>query len=161
MTRRSALWIGAAVTALLSGGFYVFLRSWTARAEIGPPRMEAASWLILCSAAVAIVGSFWLTRHIIRWLAASSPAGARGSVTALVSAYIFGGVSFPFALFLGVTIGASVGGGWGDQLIGSSGVVVGVGLGLFIMTVVVVAPAAVAGFLLGRLITRFLLSHKP
>ena len=121
-----------------------------------------SGWLMFCSAAVGVVASLWLTHRLIQWLSTSSFfAEARRSPATSITAYIFAVVSLPFALYLGVTVGGTLGGGWGDQLVGSAGTVIGLGIGLFGVTMLITGVAAVAGSLLGNLITKVLPSQRP
>jgi hypothetical protein len=85
---------------------------------------------------------------------------AQRSTATSATAYLLAAISFPFALFLGVTIGGTLGGGWGDRLIGPAGAVIGLGVGLFSITMFVAGAAAVAGYLLGNLITKLLPSQR-
>ena len=151
MTKRSILWAGIAVSGLLVAGMYLVLQSWTSRTGVEPAGVGASGWLAFCSAAVAIVVSIWLTHRLVQRLLT-----AQRSTAISVTAYILTVISFPFALFLGLTIGGTLGGAWGDRLIGPAGAVIGLGVGMFGITMFVAGTAAVVGYLLGNLITKLL-----
>ena len=81
-----------------------------------------------------------------------------------MGSYLGGFGAYPFALFLGLVIGVTLGGGAGEIVseaigLGTAGVVVGIGLGIFVVTEVVCIGTAFLGFLVGGL-TEKLLTRK-
>lgn len=147
-----AIWVILAAVLLLVIGQYFFLPGWYR--EVGT---NASGWLIMLSVAVGLSLSIWLLDFIIKKLLSGKPVDLFGlSTTARtgskIGAYLGGLSSFPFALFLGFVVGGNVGGGSGEWLdLGDAGIIVGIGSGVFVVTVLVCLIAIFVGFVLGGL----------
>jgi uncharacterized protein (DUF486 family) len=133
---------------------YFFLTAWYRELEI-----RTSGWLMMLSVAMGIALSVWLLDYVIQNLLDGKPFNLLGlSTTARtgskVGAYLTSVVSYPFALFLGFIVGGSLGGSVGEMIthplgLGSSGVVVGISLGVFVVTTLTGAVAVLVGFVLG------------
>jgi len=150
-----------AAVAFLAIAQYVFLLD-----LYGNAPLDASGWLILHAVAVGIPLSVLLTGYAIRKLL-SGEVFDLGSSTrrgSKMGSYLGGFGAYPFALFLGLVIGVTLGGGAGEIVseaigLGTAGVVVGIGLGIFVVTEVVCIGTAFLGFLVGGL-TEKLLTRK-
>lgn len=149
MKTKLVIGIVLAAVLLLVIGQYFFLPVWYREAGI-----RASGWLIMLSVAVGIALSLWLLDATIKKLLAGKLVDLFGLSTAArtgskIGAYVGGLGSYPFALFLGFVVGGSLGGGWGEVLLGTPGIVMGIGLGLFAVATLVSVVAALIGFVLG------------
>lgn len=103
----------------------------------------------MLSVALAIVLSIWLIDLLIKKLNATAPRNSR--IGSYVGAYSI----YPFALFLGFIVGGNFGGAIGENILGDAGTIVGIGIGVFIATIIASSVFAVFGFLLGGLTQKF------
>jgi hypothetical protein len=87
-------------------------------------------------------------------LASTAPRGAR------VGTYVFALLALPVSLVLGFVVGGNFGGGFGGQ-IGDSGTVIGIGIGICIVTSLTVVTAGFLGFIVGGLAHRFVKKRHP
>lgn len=138
--------------ALVIGQYYFLPESFR------EPGVKAFGWLIMLLVGLGIVLSVMALNYMINKLLSGKPNLFRLSSEAptgsKIGSYAGGLISYPFALFLGFIVGGSLGGGVGEMIthplgLGSSGVVVGIGLGVFVVTTLVSAMAVLAGFVLG------------
>ncbi len=150
-----------AAVAFLAIAEYVFLLD-----LYGNARLDASGWLILHAVAVGIPLSVLLTGYAIRKLLSGEliDLGSSTRRGSKMGSYLGGFGAYPFALFLGLVIGVTLGGGAGEIVseaigLGTAGVVVGIGLGIFVVTEVVCIGTAFLGFLVGGL-TEKLLTRK-
>jgi len=150
-----------AAVAFLAIAQYVFLLD-----LYGNARLDASGWLILHAVAVGIPLSVLLTGYAIRKLLSGEliDLGSSTRRGSKMGSYLGGFGAYPFALFLGLVIGVTLGGGAGEIVseaigLGTAGVVVGIGLGIFVVTEVVCIGTAFLGFLVGGL-TEKLLTRK-
>jgi len=148
-----------AAVVLLAIAQYVFLLD-----SYGDARV--AGWLILHAVAVGIPLSVLLTGYAIRKLLSGEliDLGSSTYRGSRMGSYLGGFGAYPFALFLGFVIGGTLGGGAGEVVseaigLGTAGLVVGIGLGVFVVTEVVCIGSAFLGFLVGGL-TEKLLTRK-
>ncbi len=154
MKAKSTIGAILATILLLVGGLVLFHEVWLFKA--GKPSWvmthggDLSGWLIILSIALGIALSVGLTGLAIRKLLASN-FGMRSDTRngGKIGAYLGGLVSAPYALFLGFVAGGNLGGGWGSVVLGKTGAILGIGLGLFVVTVIISLCAALAGFLLG------------
>lgn len=120
--------------------------SWMAEADL-------IGWSLMFSIAVGIVLSVWLIGLVIRKLLAGKPdllgLSTAAHTGSKIGAYLGWLASYPFALFLGFVVGGSLGGGWGEVLLGKAGIVLGIGLGLFVVVTLISVIATLVGFVLG------------
>lgn len=126
-------------------------------------RAGASNWLILHLVAVGIplsvvVIGYGIRRFLSGELIDLGSSARRGST---IGSYLGGFGAYPFALFLGLVIGGTLGGGAGGIVsdaigLGSAGVVVGLGLGIFAVTAVVCFVTAFLGLLVGGLAGKLL-----
>src|SRR5882762_4305160 len=128
--------------------------------------VDSSGWLILHSVAVGIALSVLLIGYAIRKLLSGGliDLGSSARRGSKIGSYLGGFGAYPFALFLGVVIGGTLGGGAGEIVseaigLGTAGLVVGIGLGVFVVTEVVCIGSAFLGFLVGGL-TEKLLTRK-
>lgn len=128
---------------LLAIAQYFFLPGWYRESGI-----KASGWLIMLSVAAAIALSVWLIRRVIQKLTITASRGSR------IGSYLGGYGVYPFALFLGFVVGGNFGGGIGDNAFGDAGTVVGIGVGVFIVTIFACSVGALLGYLLGGLTQR-------
>ena len=149
MKTKLAIGIALAVFLLVIGQYF-FLPGWYHEAGI-----RVSGWLIMLSVAVGIALSLWLLDSTITKLLTGKPVDLFGlsavaRTGSKIGAYLGGLGSYPFALFLGFVAGGNFGGGLGEWLgLGDAGIVIGIGLGVFVVTVLVSVVAALAGFVLG------------
>ncbi|TMH48087.1 MAG: hypothetical protein E6H59_02455 [Betaproteobacteria bacterium] len=150
-----------AAVAFLAIAQYVFLLD-----LYGNAPLDASGWLILHAVAVGIPLSVLLTGCAIRKLLSGEliDLGSSTRRGSKMGSYLGGFGAYPFALFLGLVIGVTLGGGAGEIVseaigLGTAGVVVGIGLGIFVVTEVVCIGTAFLGFLVGGL-TEKLLTRK-
>ena len=150
-----------AAVAFLAIAQYVFLLD-----LYGNAPLDASGWLILHAVAVGIALSVLLTGYAIRKLLSGEliDLGSSTRRGSKMGSYLGGFGAYPFALFLGLVIGVTLGGGAGEIVseatgLGTAGVVVGIGLGIFVVTEVVCIGTAFLGFLVGGL-TEKLLTRK-
>ncbi len=150
-----------AAVAFLAIAQYVFLLD-----LYGNAPLDASGWLILHAVAVGIPLSVLLTGYAIRKLLSGEliDLGSSTRRGSKMGSYLGGFGAYPFALFLGLVIGVTLGGGAGEIVseaigLGTAGVVVGIGLGIFVVTEVVCIGTAFLGFLVGGL-TEKLLTRK-
>ncbi len=139
------------IIALLVIAQYFLLPDW-----YRPLKVEASGWLIMLSVAAAIAFSILIIYSVIKMLIAGKLDPFNLSVTAhkgtKVGSYIGGVGLYPFALFLGFVGGGTIGGGLGDWLgLGNVGITIGIGLGVFLVTVALCCVGAFVGFLVGAL----------
>ena len=127
---------------------------------------RVVAWLILPAVAVGIALSVLLIGYAIRKLLSGEliDLGSSTRRGSKMGSYLGGFGAYPFALFLGLVIGVTLGGGAGEIVseaigLGTAGVVVGIGLGIFVVTEVVCIGTAFLGFLVGGL-TEKLLTRK-
>lgn len=123
---------------------YFFLPVWYR--ELG---VTVSGWLIMLSATIAIGFSGWLIHLGIQNLILSAAQISR------FGSYIGGYGVYPFALFLGFIIGGNIGGAIGENLLGDLGIVIGIGFGIFLVTLFFSSIGAFVGYLLGSLIQKF------
>jgi len=123
-------------------------------------------WLILHAVAVGVALSILLIGYAIRKLLSGEliDLGSSTRRGSRMGSYLGGFGAYPFALFLGFVIGGTLGGGAGEVVseaigLGTAGLVVGIGLGVFVVTEVVCIGSAFLGFLVGGL-TEKLLTRK-
>jgi len=131
----------AAAILLLLAAQYLLLPTWYA--ERG---MKLSGWLMMLSVAIGIVLSIWFVSAAIGRLTREASRGGR------IGAYLGGYGIYPFALFLGFLAGGQIGGGFGDQIFGEGGSIVGVGVGTFVVTVLTSFSGMLLGYLVGRII---------
>src|SRR2546426_717990 len=150
-----------AAVAFLAIAQYVFLLD-----LYGNAPLDASGWVILHAVAVGIALSVLLTGYSIRKLLSGEliDLGSSTRRGSKMGSYLGGFGAYPFALFLGLVIGVTLGGGAGEIVseaigLGTAGVVVGIGLGIFVVTEVVCIGTAFLGFLVGGL-TEKLLTRK-
>ena len=148
-----------ATVVLLAIAQYVFLLD-----SRGDARVD--DWLIFNAVAVGIVLSVLLTGYAIRKLLSGEliDLGSSTRRGSRMGSYLGGFGAYPFALFLGLVIGGTFGGGVGEVVsqaigLGTAGLIVGIGLGVFVVTEVVCIGSAFLGFLVGGL-TEKLLTRK-
>jgi hypothetical protein len=151
-------WIGVAVLVLVTGQYF-FLPAWYRDADI-----RTSGWFTMLAVAAGITLSAWLLDIIIKKFLAGQPVDIFGLATTArtgskIGAYLVTIVSYPFALFLGIVVGGNVGGGFGGNA-GNAGIIVGIGLGMFIIATLVGVVAASAGFVLGRLMEKLTWSTR-
>ena len=134
---------------------YFLLPDWYRHLEV-----EASGWLIMLSVAVAIAFSIFIIYSVIKMLIAGKLDPFNLSVTAhkgsKIGSYLGGLGLYPFAVFLGFVGGGTIGGGLGETIfhwlgLENVGIIIGIGLGLFLVTVVLCCVGAFVGFLIGGL----------
>lgn len=111
--------------------------------------IKLSGWLIMLSVAMAVAISIWLIDLLVKKLSATAPRNSR------IGSYIGAYGIYPFALFLGFIVGGNFGGAIGENVLGSAGTIVGIGIGVFIVTIIASSVFAVFGFLLGGLTQKF------
>lgn len=99
--------------------------------------------------AVAIALSMWMIQCLIEKLSSVTSRGSR------IGSYIGGCGVYQFALFLGFIVGGNFVGAVGDNFIGDTGTVLGIGIFIFYVTIVACSTGALIGFLPGGLTQRF------
>ena len=149
MKTKLAIGIGLAVLLLVAGQYFL-LPGWYRE----QPGVQTFGWLSMLSIAMGIALSVWLLNYVIQKLLDGKPFDLFGlSATARngskIGSYLAGIASYPFALFVGFVMGGSLGGGWGEVLLGKAGVTIGIGMGVFIATTVIAMIAVLVGFVLG------------
>ena len=151
------VWLGfvAAVVFLAIAPYVLLLDSYR------DPRFDASGWLMLHAVAVGIALSVVLIAYAIRKLLSGGliDLGSSARRGSKIGSYLGGFGAYPFALFLGVVIGGTLGGGADEIGLGLPGVVVGIGFGIFVVTAVVCSGTALLGFLVGGL-AEMLLTRK-
>lgn len=134
---------------------YFLLPDWYRHLEV-----EASGWLIMLSVAVAIAFSIFIIYSVIKMLIAGKFDPFNLSATAhkgsTIGSYLGGLSLYPFALFLGFVGDGTIGGGLGENIfhslgLGTAGVIIGIGLSVFLVTVVLCCIGAFVGFLFGGL----------
>lgn len=134
---------------------YFLLPDWYRQSEV-----EASGWLMMLSVAAAITFSIFIIYSVIKMLIAGKFDPFNLSTTAhkgsTIGSYLGGLGLYPFALFLGFVGGGAIGGGLGEKIfdplgLRTTGVIIGIGLGVFLVTVVLCCVGAFVGFLLGGL----------
>jgi hypothetical protein len=142
-----------AAVVLLAIAQYVLLPDWYRDA-----RVNLSGWLIMFSVAVGIALSLLLIGYAIRKLLSGSliDLGSSARRGSKIGSYLGGFGAYPFALFLGFVVGGNIGGSVGgiasDAIgAGRGGIVVGIGLGIFVVTALVCSVTAFVGFLIGGL----------
>ena len=145
-----------AAVVFLAIGQYVFLLD-----SYRDARVDASGWVILYVVAVGIALSVLLIGYAIRKLLSGEliDLGSSTHRGSRMGSYLGGFGAYPFALFLGVVIGGTLGGGADEIGLGLAGVVVGIGFGIFVVTAVVCSGTALLGFLVGGL-AEMLLTRK-
>lgn len=124
---------------------YLFLPDWYRESGI-----RGTGWLMMLSVAIAIILSIWMVHRVIRKLSRSATPGSR------IGSYIGGYGVYPFTLFSGVVIGANFGGAIGDSILGNVGIIVGIGLGIFVVATAGCLLGASFGFMLGNLANKLI-----
>jgi hypothetical protein len=123
-------------------------------------KVETSAWLIMLSVAAAIAFSILIIYSVIKMLVAGKLDPFNLSVTAhkgsKIGSYLGGLGLYPFAVFLGFVGGGTIGGGLGETIfhwlgLENVGIIIGIGLGLFLVTVVLCCVGAFVGFLIGGL----------
>src|SRR5882762_8119627 len=156
-----------AAVVFLAIAQYVFLL-----ASYRDARVDASDWLMLYVVAVGIALSVLLIGYAIRKLLSGEliDLGSSTRRGSRMGSYLGGFGAYPFALFLGFVIGGTLGGGVGEIVseaigLGPAGLLVGIGLGIFVVTEVVCIGSAFLGFLVGglteKLLTRKAWSGEP
>lgn len=156
MKRNLALGIVVLVFAvvLAIGQYYFMPQSFR---ESG---VKAFGWLIMLLVGLGIVLSVMALNYVINKLLSGKPnlfgLSSIAPTGSKIGSYAAGLLSYPFALFLGFIVGGSLGGGVGEMIthplgLGDSGVVVGIGLGVFVVTTLISVVAVLVGFVLGGL----------
>lgn len=130
----------ALAVLLVLVGQYVLLPDWYRGSGIRP-----SGWLMMLSIALAAV----LSIVVINWeIKKLNPTMQRAKQ---VGSYLGGYVLYPFALFVGFVVGGNFGGAIGSNALGEIGTVVGIGLGVFIVTMLICSVGVLLGFALGGL----------
>ena len=130
MNTKVLLGFVAAVVFLAIAQYVLLLDSY------GDPHFDASGWLMLHAVAVGIALSVVLIAYAIRKLLSGGliDLGSSARRGSKIGSYLGGFGAYPFALFLGVVIGGTLGGGADEIGLGLPGVVVGIGFGIFVVT---------------------------
>lgn len=128
---------------LLAVAQYYFLPGWYRESGI-----KVSGWMIMLSVAAAMALSIWLIHWVIQKLSSTASHGNR------IGSYLGGYGVYPFALFLGFVVGGNFGGAIGDNALGDAGTIAGIGVGVFIATIITCSMGALFGYLLGGLTQR-------
>lgn len=154
MKKHVALCIAAVAVLLAIVLLYYSFLVRRSQAGIAPAGSEGDPvWLMFLSVIFAIVFGGWAVHRLIRFMPrisffSSHELTVRASRVRLVITYLVAIVAFPFSLFVGFVAGGTLGGGWGDRLFGFPGAMIGIGLGIFSVTVLLAGAAAFIGFLI-------------
>jgi hypothetical protein len=124
---------------------YLILPGWYRESGI-----KISGWLMMLSVAAAIALSLLLIRWVIQKLSSVASRGSR------IGSYLGGYGAYPFALFLGFIVGGNFGGAVGEDSLGDAGTVLGIGVGVFFVTIIASSAGALLGFLLGGLAQRLI-----
>ena len=130
---------------LLAVAQYYFLPGWYRESGV-----KVYGWMIMLSVAAAMGLSIWLIHWVIQKLSSTASHSSR------IGSYLGGYGVYPFALFLGFVVGDNFGGAIGDNALGDAGTVAGIGVGIFIVTIIACSMGALLGYLLGGLTQRLI-----
>jgi hypothetical protein len=160
MKRRSSILILLILLIMLAiiAGLIYSLQHYYEKAGIEPSalqKLDIIGWSMILSITIGITMSVVLMRHLIMKLLSGRPKIFNLSMKApygsKVGAILSGVAFFPVALFVGFIVGGNLGGGLLEMLLGESKVwiMVGIGLGIFIVIVSMDSIAVLIGFLIG------------
>ena len=157
MKRRASILILLIMLAIVAGLIYS-LQHYYEKAGIEPSalqKLDIIGWSMILSITIGITMSIVLMRHLIMKLLSGRPKIFNLSMKApygsKVGAILSGVAFFPVALFFGFIVGGNLGGGLIEMLLGESKVwiMIGIGLGIFIVIVSMDSIAVLIGFFIG------------